>query len=306
MIQTIEAFLDAMSYVRGLVPLTLKSYRSDLLMLADFLKEHGRDQWSIVRSEDLVAYFASLCARGYAEHSRLRYLAAIRTFFSWLLEEEIISATPVDALPVGIRPQRLPNTLPERLLNNLIEAVDGVSLEEVRDRAVLELLYGCGLRREELRALNLDSLDLKTKHIRIHGKGRKERIIPFGNCAKIALVQYLNERKNFCGTLTDITKSAVLLSKQAPLFLSKKGRRITQMQISQIVRSRIRCFLPAGTNVTPHTLRHAFATHLLNHGASLLDIRDLLGHTSITTTQIYTHVSTDQLQKTFKHCFPRQ
>lgn len=304
--QTVELFLDAMTYERGLAPLTREAYASDLRELCSFLDARRITRWDAVRTEDLIDYLSDLRRRGYAESSLLRYSAAFKTFFGWLLSEGVIPHTPTDAFVTGKRPRRLPKDLPEATLNHLIEAVDGDTLTEVRDRAVLEVLYGCGLRCSEVLSLNLHDVDRQARLIRVRGKGRKERVVPFGPPAKQALEAYLEHRNHFIASYRKGDLLAVCSNPAAPFFLSPTGKRLNRSQIAALVHARIHAHLPAGTEATPHTLRHAFATHLLNHGAPLLDIRDLLGHASVTTTQLYTHVSNNELQEVFNRCFPRK
>lgn len=304
--QTIEFFLDAMTYERGLAPTTREAYASDLRELCTYLENRKITAWKAVTTEHLIDYLSDLRARAYAETSLLRYSAAFKTFFGWLLAEGHIPFSPTDAFVTGKRPQRLPKDLQEDILNSLIEAVDGDSPLELRDRAILEVLYGCGLRCSEVLTLNLHDVDRHAQLIRVHGKGRKERVVPFGPPAKKALTAYLNERNRFIATYRKGDLMAALSDSTSPFFLSPTGKRLNRAQIAQLVHNRIHAHLPEGTHATPHTLRHAFATHLLNHGAPLLDIRDLLGHASVTTTQLYTHVSNNELQDVFKRCFPRK
>ena len=304
----IADFLDAMRYDRGFTPETCAAYGADLRALLSFLQKTRRPQptsWAQVSFEDLVAFLSDLRTREYAEASLRRHAAAFRTFFAWLLEESRIPFTPTEALQVAKAPKRLPRSLDETTLNHLIEAVNGSSPEDLRDRAILELLYGCGLRCSELLRLNLHDIDFSGALVRVYGKGRKERTVPFGPSAARAVKAYLPLRDHFARTYRKGALAADLLRPAAPLFLSPTGRRCTRTLIAAVVRRRIDTFLPPGAKATPHTLRHAFATHLLNHGAPLLDIRDLLGHASISTTQIYTHVANDRLRETFQRCFPR-
>lgn len=303
---TIDHFLDAMAYERGLAPLTREAYASDLRELCSWLEKRKVTRWDAVKTEHLIDYLADLRRREYAETSLLRYSAAFKTFFGWLLTEGLIPFSPTDAFVTGKRPRKLPKDLPEGLLNRLIESVDGDTPLEIRDRAVLEILYGCGLRCSETLGLNLHDIDRKARLIRVHGKGRKERVVPFGPPAGKALAAYLDVRSRFIATYRKGDLLAELAAPAAPFFLSPTGKRLNRSQIAQLVHTRIHAYLPAGVDATPHTLRHAFATHLLNHGAPLLDIRDLLGHASVTTTQLYTHVTDTALRDVFQRCFPRK
>ncbi|MGN0886025.1 MAG: tyrosine-type recombinase/integrase [Candidatus Spyradenecus sp.] len=302
---TIEVFVDAMRYSRGFSPGSCSAYRTVLCALADFLSARGRTAWAEVSAADLRDYLADLDRREYAATTRRRNTAILRTFFDWLLDEELISKLPTENIRVGAQPRRLPNTLGERTLQELIEAVDGTDYPDVRDRAILELLYDCGLRCTELTTLQLHHLDLTRRLLRVHGKGRKERVVPFGEAADWALKAYLAARTPFAESLRKGALAAALRKPTAPLFLAPRGGMLSRSAVARIVHRRIHAFLPPGMQATPHTLRHAFATHLLEHGAPLLDIRDLLGHASIATTQIYTHVDQAHLRSTFDRCFPR-
>ncbi len=303
--RTIDLFLDAMNYERGLADQTREAYGRDLRALLAALPKEVTS-WAAVTTDHLVATLADFRERGFAEVSLLRYAAAYKTFFAWLLEENKIPFSPTDAFVAAKRPQRLPRTVDEKALNELIELVDGETAEELRDRAILEVLYGCGLRCSELIGLNLTALDPKAMTLRVYGKGRKERIVPFGEPARKAIGKYLVWRKRWLAGYKKGALAHLLGDPNAPLFFSPTGKRLNRGLLSKIIHVRIHAFLPEGSHVTPHTLRHACATHLLDHGAPLLDIRDLLGHASVATTQLYTHVSDKHLRKTFEACFPRR
>lgn len=306
MLKKLAAFLDYLNYARGLSPLTLTAYRTDLETCIAFLEQHHITALSAVTSDDLIRYLTHLRAKGYADRSLLRHAASLKSFFAWLLDERYITQNPTDLFPTGKRAQPLPRTIDETPLCKILEELTGETPIDLRDRAILELLYGCGLRCAELCALTLHDVDFNQQHLRIFGKGRRERIVPFGEPAKKALKQYLQWRHTFAEKLMRKQKGVQLNQPTAPLFLSPRGKKLLRSHLSEIVRRRIRPYLPdTATHITPHVLRHAFATHLLDHGAPLLDIRDLLGHASVSTTQIYTHVSNKGLQKTFRDCFPR-
>ncbi len=299
-------FLDAMAYGRGLAEASRAAYAADLRDLADFLARRGRKGWGEVSARDAAAYLRFLReGRGYAEATLLRHAAAMRSFFGWLAAEGRIEASPMEGFERARQPRRLPRTVGERPLNALIEAVDGDGPAEVRDRLALELLYGCGLRCSELTGLNLHDADLAAGTLRVRGKGGRERVVPFGAPAARALRRYLAWRADFAGRYRKGALAAALAGPKAPLLLSPTGRRLNRGHVAALVHARIHAFLPEGAGATPHTLRHAFATHLLDHGAPLLDIKELLGHASVETTQIYTHVSSAGLRAAFDRCFPR-
>ena len=304
----LEAFLDNLRYARGLTPLTLSAYQNDLEHCFAFLKRYRLPSIHAIEAPHLIAYLTFLRNdKGYADSSLLRHAASLKSFFGWLLEEEHIQTNPTDLFPAAKRAQNLPRTIDERQLCPLLDALNGDDPKDLRDRAVLELLYGCGLRCAELIGLTLHDIDFKRNHLRILGKGNRERIVPFGEPAAQALQRYLAWRGKFVEELKKAKKRTPYLEGfQAPLFLSPRGKPLSRPILSKMVRERVRPYLEGDTSrITPHVLRHAFATHLLDHGAPLLDIRDLLGHASVATTQLYTHLSNKGLQKTFRDCFPR-
>ncbi len=302
--RVIDHFLDAMTYERGLAPLTCDAYRRDLTDLYESLQ--NPHSWATVTGDDLVAHLSTLRKRGFADTSLMRYVAAYKTFFDWLLETNQIPYSPTETFVTPKRPQRLPRSLEEQTLNERIEAVSGNTPEDIRDRAILEVFYGCGLRCTELIHLSVHDVDLKVNALRVHGKGNKERVVPFGKPAQQALTRYMAYRNRWLEGYKKGALLHLLTDPNAPLFLSVTGKRLNRSFLASVVHNRIHAFLPPDSHATPHTLRHAFATHLLNHGAPLMDIRDLLGHASITTTQIYTHVSDNRLRETFNKCFPRK
>lgn len=304
--QLLTAFLEAQRYVRGLATLTLSAYRTDLEQCLTFCTQRGVTEITHITTDVLVAHLADLRARGYAETSLLRHAASLKAFFTWLLEEDEITQNPTDILPSSKRPQALPRTIDEQQLCHCLEQINGDTPKDLRDRAILELLYGCGLRCAELCGLTLHDVDFNSQRVRIFGKGKRERVVPFGEPAERALKRYLTERTSFVASLKSRSLRTSLSKPEAPFFLTPRGKRMNRSLLSTVVRIRIRAQLPGDTShITPHVLRHAFATHLLDHGAPLMDIRDLLGHATITTTQVYTHVSATALRETFQTCFPR-
>lgn len=303
--QTLVDYLDNMQYARGIAKATREAYTNDLTQLLAYLQEKKISTWTSVTRDHLIQYIDDLHKRGFAEASLLRNMASIRGLFGWLLDEGMIENNPTDAFVRTRRPRRLPFTLAENELIPLIEAVNGDSPMELRDRAILELLYGCGLRCFELIGLRLHDIQKRDGTLRIHGKGNKERIVPYGPPAAKALQRYLQWRHHFAEKYKRGSLAAELLSLDAPVFLTMTGKRLQRSNLSTIIRTRIRMFLPEGSHATPHTLRHAFATHLLNHGAPLIDISELLGHANVGVTEIYTHVSDQHLKDEFNRCFPR-
>lgn len=288
----IEAFIDSMTYDRGASPLTCRAYRTDLADFAEFLAQNHVEAWSGVTRDHLLAYLDHLLARGFATTSRARRTAAFRSFFAWLLTENHIAANPARRIPVAKRERRLPAVLVESTLGALLSQIGGCGYEDLRDRAALELLYATGLRVSELTGLNVPDLNFERALIRVMGKGGKERLVPFGTTAENALRRWLDHRR----TLTE---------DRSALFINRRGQRLTRSTIAAIVKKRVTSHLPPGRHATPHTLRHTFATHLLAHEAPIRDIQELLGHASLSTTQLYTHVDETRLGGIHKQFHPR-
>ncbi len=303
---TLHHYLDNLQYARGIAEATRDAYENDLLQLIAYLKKEKIITWQSVTRDHLIRYIHLLHERGFAEASLTRNMASIRGLFTWLLDEQLIPFNPTDAFVRTRQPRRLPFTLEEKQLIACIEAVDGDTPLDLRDRAILEVLYGCGLRCGELINLRLHDIQKQSNTLRIQGKGNKERIVPFGPPAAKALQRYLEWRHTFAEKFKRGECAADLLSLDAPVFLSVRGKKLNRGHLSTLLRQRVRAFLPEGSHATPHTLRHAFATHLLNHGAPLIDISELLGHANVGVTEIYTHLSDQHLRNEFKRCFPRR
>ena len=293
----IELYLHHLSAERHASPHTLRSYRSDLEELHGFLAGGGREasrrtevRVGRVSIEDLRAYAAAKL-RASRRSTVSRKVAAVRGFFSFLAAAGKLRRNPAAQLAAPKVEKRLPVFLPiddtERLLNAL---PDGDAWAE-RDRAILETLYSAGLRVSELVGLDWERIDFENECVRVLGKGRKERIVPVGEVALDALQAYRRSLREL-----DVDRPAV--------FVNRRGGRLTSRSVARFVK---RYTLASGTPVaaSPHSLRHSFATHLLNQGADLRGIQELLGHSSLSTTQRYTHVNLDHLMKAYDHAHPR-
>lgn len=289
----IEAYIDAMWMERGLSRNTLESYRSDLQLFAQWLELAGRRLLSAVR-EDIEQYFAHKLQAGASARSCARLLSCLRGFYRYQLREGRIAQDPtleIDSPRLG-RP--LPKTLSEQDVEQLLAAPDLQDPLGLRDRAMLELLYACGLRVTELVSLQLSQVNLNQGVIRIMGKGSKERLVPMGEEARDWLLRYIRESRE---TLVSEAQGEVL-------FPSRRGTMMTRQAFWYRIKhhasqANIRVAL------SPHTLRHAFATHLINHGADLRVVQLLLGHSDLSTTQIYTHVARARLQELHAQHHPR-
>ncbi|MGZ5433880.1 MAG: tyrosine recombinase XerC, partial [Thermoanaerobaculia bacterium] len=239
------------------------------------------------------SYLAHLARRKLARATVARHLSALRTFFKFLVREEIVEANPARTVATPKREKYLPAVLQTSEVALLIEQPDPSTTLGVRDAAWLELLYASGLRISELVGIDLDDLELRSRLVKVRGKGAKERIVPFGSKAEAALRAYLAVRGEL---IRNIEEEAV--------FVNYRGERITTRSIRRLFDGYVRdAALRAG--VSPHTLRHSFATHLLNAGADLRGIQELLGHASLSTTQKYTHLNDWQLMAVYKKAHPR-
>jgi integrase/recombinase XerC len=278
------AFLQYLALEKGASAHTIRSYRTDLAQFRSFLERQGLRSLAEVDARVIRGYLAWLHGRGLDRVSIARKLAAVRSCFKFLVRRGIVTRNPGREVRAPRLPRKLVSFLPIDETEALLEAPS----PRARDRAVLELLYASGLRVSELAGLDLGDVDREAGTVRVMGKGRKERIVPFGEAAARALDLLLAERGPAPG----------------PLFTNSRGRRLTVRSLHTIVRRRAR-ETGIARRVSPHTLRHTFATHMLDAGADLRLIQDLLGHSRLSTTQRYTHVSVDQLMRVYDSAHPR-
>ncbi len=299
---TMDMFLKSIAHARQLSPHTVAAYRRDLLELAAFLDRHY-DQpdwdWAGVDRLALRGWLGELARRGRARRTLARKLSAARSFFRFLHREELIEANPARAVRTPRLERRLPAWLTREDIDRVFalaenRAAEG-SFKGVRDHAILELLYGAGIRRAELHGLDMPDLDLIGEHVRVRGKGRKERIVPLGRVAVHALRRYEPRRTEVLQRRADGDRKAV--------FLNDRGARLSARQIQNIVRKATED--AAGDGVSTHAMRHTFATHLLDAGADLMAVKELLGHSSLSTTRIYTHTSHERLKRVYDQAHPR-
>lgn len=293
----VPRFLRYLMVERGASELTLKSYREDLNCLIEYLVEsQGRcPSPAQIRPGDLREYVAALTEAGYAPASIARRLASMRSFFRYAQREGLVSENPAKPLRNPRRQRKLPHFLTTEQISRLLKAPSLNGPFGFRDRALLETMYSAGLRVSELVGVNDDDVDLKSGILRVRGKGKRERLAPLGSFAVRAVQQWLSKRK---------------LARQhqpgssAPVFVNKFGNRITTRSVARMLDKYIQqCGLQLQTS--PHTLRHSFATHLLDRGADIRSVQELLGHKSLVTTQIYTHVSTTGLREIYEQAHPR-
>lgn len=290
----VERFLDAAWMERGLSENTLQSYRHDLEKLVTWLQQRSMSLMTVT-SFDLQAYQAWLLEKEFKQTSRARMLSAIRRLFQYLTREKLRSDDPSSLLIAPKLPKRLPKDLSEQQIESLLEAPIVEDPLELRDKAMLELLYATGLRVTELISLTMENMSLRQGVVRVMGKGGKERLVPMGENAIEWIQTYLEQGR-----------PALLGEKSSDVvFPSKRARQMTR----QTFWHRIKFYAQhAGIDseaLSPHVLRHAFATHLLNHGADLRVVQMLLGHSDLSTTQIYTHVATERLKQIHQEHHPR-
>jgi integrase/recombinase XerD len=281
----VDAFCDALWLEDGLAKATLASYRSDLARCAAWLAEHGHEALLDARPETLAAFVAHL-ARSTRPASQARYLATLRRFYRWQLARGRLAADPTLALANPGRPSRLPKVVSEKQVEALLAAPDVATPLGQRDRAMLETLYATGLRVSELVGLKLHEISLADGVLRVLGKGSKERLVPLGQLAVAWIADYLKEGR-----------VALLRGRHSDaVFVTGRGDAMTRQAFWQLVKRYAPVAGIDAARLSPHVLRHAFATHLLNHGADLRVVQLLLGHADITTTQIYTHVARERLK----------
>ncbi len=293
----VDRFLKYLHVERNASDLTIKSYREDLAALVEYLQQlEGRvPPPADVSTLVLRGYVAAMHEAGYAKTTISRRLASMRSFFRFGQREGWTKSNPAKPLRNPRKSRSLPHFLTSDEILRLLSAPPAGEIMGLRDRAILETLYSAGLRVSELAGLNDGDLDLASETLRVRGKGRRERIAPIGSYAIGALNQWLAVR-----TLSSREKQGPL----APVFVNKFGRRLTTRSVGRLLEKHLR-IAGLDNRTTPHTLRHSFATHLLDAGADIRSVQELLGHKSLVTTQIYTHVSTAGLRATYERAHPR-
>jgi integrase/recombinase XerC len=294
--KAVERFLDYLRTQRRVSPQTLRAYRNDLGQFERYLEEKYGEAKGPEEIDTLAVrgFLARLGRSGLAKSSIARKLSAVRSFLEHAVRDGRIESSPAEAVASPRIPRPLPQTMTVDEIFNMLDRIQGDDVAAVRDRSILELLYAAGLRVGELVSLDQDDLDLYGKVVRVLGKGGKERMVPFGKQAERALRRWLESSKKLR------SKS----SGGGALFLNLRGGRLSDRSIRRILDRRLR-EAAIHARLSPHVLRHSFATHLLGAGADLRAIQELLGHASLSTTQRYTHVSTDALMKIYDRAHPR-
>lgn len=296
--EIIEQFLDTIWMERGLSENTLSAYRTDLKKFVIWLMSLSNNTVSdrLINAERniIVNYLSDLEKQNISSRSRARLLSSLRRFYAYLLREKRIEVDPVALIDAPKLGRSLPKSLTEKDVESLLMAPDISTLLGLRDRVLFEVLYATGLRVSELVSLQLNQINLQQGVLRVTGKGNKERLVPLGEEAVTWLEKYL------LNTRTDLLKGQVTDA----LFVTKRGAAMTRQAFWYLIK-RYALQAKISTTISPHTLRHAFATHLLNHGADLRVVQMLLGHSDLSTTQIYTHVAKARLKSLHSQHHPR-
>ncbi|PKQ38857.1 MAG: recombinase XerD [Actinobacteria bacterium HGW-Actinobacteria-1] len=294
---SIDEFLAYLSVERGASPHTVSAYRRDLHEYAETLDARGVHAPAGVTREDVTAHIAALRARGLAPRSIERKVAAIKSFHRFCVREGISEEQPTARIPLPKVPERLPDVISIEDAERLLSQPFPEGPVGYRDSTLLELLYGCGLRVSEATGLDVENIDLDGGFVRVFGKGSKERLVPVSGAAESSLREYLTHGRPYLRA----KKSSVRQDPSA-VFLSQRGQRMSRQAIFMIVRM---YGGRAGLDLHPHSLRHSFATHMLEGGADLRSLQEMLGHADISTTQVYTHVDRAHLREEYLSTHPR-
>lgn len=290
--EALEQFLSELAVQRRASAHTVAAYRRDVARALDLATAKGKPVAPSAWTRELLERATrDLYRTGHSARSAARALAAWRSFSKFCVRRGIIEKDPARALAFPRLPRRLPRTLPSKELSDALDRVRGDEAS-LRDRALLEITYSSGLRLSELTGLNHGDIDRRSDLVRVRGKGRKERIVPLGKTALDALDRYLAAEKRHAGGAGE------------PVFVNRRGERLSNRTVQRVVRKRLG-EVARGLQVSPHALRHSFASHLLDRGADLRAIQELLGHRSLSSTQVYTHVSKGRLRKAYQQAHPR-
>ena len=303
-------FLKFLRFNRNVSPHTLRAYDTDISQWLAHLGAIRARPTSALTVQDFDAdgvrsYLGELFERGHAKASTARRLSGVRAFAKYLVREDLLTADPTALIGAPKKDQTLPAHLGSDDTDRLLAAPDADSLAGRRDRAILELFYASGLRLSELVGLNIEDINLSSRVVRVLGKGRKERLVPFNHSALAALKAWMKDRAAILGSReTGAGSRKKSRVQQDPLFINYRGTRLTGRSVDRLLRRYVaQCSTRMG--VSPHALRHSFATHLLQRGADLRAIQELLGHARLSTTQRYTHVNAAQLMDAYKKAHPK-
>jgi len=295
----VTEYLTHLEKERDVSPHTLKAYTRDLEAFTDFCNRHYGDWgWTTIDRVGVRGFLGELQRRGLAKRSAARALSAVRSLYRYLQEHHGVPNTIVRAAKVPKLEKRLPTYLDRSQTQSLFDWAEsragGDELGPTRDLAILELFYSTGIRLSELSGMNVEDLDLLADQVKVRGKGRKERIVPVGSRAVLALRRYLNLREPVVARTRGDRRA---------IFLSRRGKRLAPRGVQRIIHGMFDAI--GGDGLRVHSLRHTFATHMLDAGADLRAVQELLGHASLSTTQVYTHTSVERLKKVYNQAHPR-
>ncbi len=288
----IRNFLRHLRIEKNASRFTLSAYQLDLEQLLQFAEEN---QVTEITRKSLRSFLASLSKRGLKASSINRKLTSLRSFFKYLCSQEVLDSNPAATLLYLKKEKKLPSFLRYEVILKALSLPDTTTFGGLRDRVILEIFYSTGIRLRELVGIDLEEVDLTNEVLRVTGKGSKERLVPLGKSITKIIKAYIVTRTQFVKSRNSSTEA---------FFLNKKGERISPGQVQY----RVRKYLLAASDkqeAYPHMLRHSFATHLLDEGADLVSVKELLGHSSLSTTQVYTHLTTERLKKVYKQAHPR-
>lgn len=282
-IQLLSEYLEYIEIEKGLSQNTVDAYRRDLSFFIDFCRNEGVLSLNEIKRSHVNSFILKLREESYTPRSIVRKIASLRGFFKWLCANEFITLNPTQTLEQPKLPKRLPKVMTVEEVNSILTS--DLNKEE---SLIVELLYGCGLRVSELVNLKLNNIDVNSKYLQCYGKGSKERIVPFGSKAQIALKKYLKHR------------DLIILKNKLPdtkvLLLKEDGKSVSRQDVYNFIKKQGE---KIHKHISPHTLRHSFATHLLENGADLRVVQELLGHSDVSTTQLYTHITKKRLKEVY-------
>ncbi|HUW31978.1 MAG TPA: tyrosine recombinase XerC [Planctomycetota bacterium] len=291
----LDEFMGYLEFERHASPETCRAYSADIIQFLNFLGVEDDFDPKSIDVRRARAFLAEIHNSGVGKATASRKLSSLRSFFRFLLRSKLISENPFASVRQPRKERRLPHCLDEDEVRKLLEAPDGRTFAGLRDRAILETLYSTGARVSELVGMNLEDLDVIGETVRVRGKRKKERLLPVGSFAMRALETWIGRREAM-GTIVKMHRRA--------LFVNKRGGRLTDRSVRRLLEKYI-LQLGLQKKASPHTLRHSFATHLLNRGADLRSVQELLGHRNLSTTQIYTHLTTERLRAIYEQAHPR-
>jgi integrase/recombinase XerD len=298
--QDIDRFLNYLTVEKGFSQNTVSAYHNDLYQMADFTQDEAANKglppnWENFGRQGILSYQLNLKERGYTDTTRARKMASANSFFNFMKDEGLLKDKPTEGVVSTRVGRSLPKPITINQVRRLLEQPDQINTPEAkRDKAFLELLYASGMRVSELVSLNLDDIDIEGGYVRCFGKGHKERMIPVYRQASVCVEKYVK----------DIRPRLVHREAEKALFVNHRGDRLTRQGLWQILKGYAKA-ANLDVGVTPHTLRHSFATHMLNGGADLRSVQELLGHANISTTQVYTHLTDEHIRRTYEKSHPR-